>query len=129
MCVLCVSVCLRVVCLKMESPTLYRQRKLVGSVRNMHVGAITSLHFLAGQPVLLSAAEDNSLKVSFKEQLCLFMPLFLCSSVLSTLPACRAHSCGYSTKMMAYHASGSSGAATPRHPPWRASTARVIVAM
>lgn len=41
------------------------KRRLQSVIQDAHDGAITSLHFLAKEPVLMSSAADNSIKVNF----------------------------------------------------------------
>ena len=40
-----------------------QQQRLHSILPDAHNGRVVAMHFLAGQPVLLSAAADNSLKV------------------------------------------------------------------
>lgn len=42
------------------------KKKLHTVIRDAHDGPITSLHFFANEPVLLSGGADNSLKVPWK---------------------------------------------------------------
>jgi len=41
------------------------KKRLHSVVREAHDGVITSLHFFANEPVLMSSSADNSIKVSF----------------------------------------------------------------
>ena len=40
------------------------KRKIHSIIREAHDGTIVSLHFFANEPVLMSSADDNSIKVS-----------------------------------------------------------------
>jgi U3 small nucleolar RNA-associated protein 21 len=49
-------------------PASPRSQALVTMLRDCHDASISSLHFLPGQPLLLSSAGDNALKVWIFDQ-------------------------------------------------------------
>lgn len=63
--------------------------RLLHTVRGAHDGGITALEWVAGQPVLISSGEDNSVKVcSFSHLLYAVPDVYLCVNKMITHQTC-----------------------------------------
>ena len=63
-------------------------KTLITMLRDAHDSAITSAHFLVGQPLLLTGAGDNSIKVSERDLcVCVCVCEYECVCLLDLLSA------------------------------------------